>query len=215
MSKTKFWGSNTAQGIGKASNAGLDGYWDRILSTRLFAKQFDRIVLVDHSSSGKSVDGFRLAYSAILTRAYQQGKINQQQWNLYEVQIPMVFINVIDRRRSTGGSAAPPTPPLTVQTIATITADTNEGEIDRILADKEVHPRVAAEYPPKKWRRTVAQAWEDDPVHSKQNAIQMRARIKTYNENHGGLLVPDPPQPQFPLQYTYQQLPQWGNYPGT
>lgn len=190
ISKTKYYKTNAAEAVGMPNNAGLDNYWDRVLKQRLYpGKQYDRIVLVDHSSSGKSVDGFREAFVDVIKRAEEKKKISKDDSKAIRG-MKMVFINVVDwRRRPGGGNEATPPKSKKIELIDTITLQgTNEGEIDVILADKDKHPRVACEYYPRRWYKTVKQCWEKDG--GLENAKTQRTMIKEWNEKNGGLIGP-------------------------
>ena len=190
VSKTKYYGvSGKQENKGVPNKAGLDNFWDRVLKQRVDHKAFDRIVLVDHSSTGKSVDGFRKAFVEVISRAYEKKKINHKRAQAL-VDVPMKFINVVDwRRRPGNGQEA--TQPVKVGLLATVTCDSAEGVIDTILADKDKHPRVACEYYPRRWYKTVKDCWEKDGGF--ENAKHQRTLIKQYNEQHGGLLTVQPP----------------------
>ena len=203
VSKTKYYGvSGVQENKGVPDNSGLDGFWDRVLKQRVDHKNFDRIVLVDHSTTGKSVDGFRKAYVQVIRRAEDKKKISHTRAkNLIEAE--MAFINVVDwRRRPDHGQEA--TAPKKVDLLATITCKSAEGVIDTILADKEKHPRVACEYYPRRWYKTVGQCWDKDG--GLENAKNQRTLIKQYNENHGGLLTVRPAANAEPGQASGQNV---------
>lgn len=103
----------------------------------------------------------------------------------------MAFQNVVDyRRRSGGGHEAIPPISDKIHTLSVLTAQVEEGEIDVILADKDKHPRVACEYYPRRWHKSVQACWDHDG--GKENALEQRAQIKEWNLKNGGLIGPSP-----------------------
>lgn len=115
MSKTKQLGK---PGVGSVPWGGFRDYYRRVLEPRISGKTYKRIVLVDHSGSGRSVDGAKTALLNILragdTTVYNQltGPNPGITWGL---------INVIDYRRRLGG-ARPYVPPKQVPLLAAFTA---------------------------------------------------------------------------------------------
>lgn len=199
ISKTKIYGTDDDGGKGRATNKGLDGYWDRVLQPRLAAKDFDRIVIIDHSGTGRSVDGFRKAFKDIVNRAKDQKKIPGDQAKKI-IDTPWYFINVIDWRRRPD-SSIPVQDPKTkaVKKISKVTLETKDGTIDKILADKDAHPRVTCEYWASRWEKSVGSCWTDDG--GKAAADEQRKAIKDWckDTSNGGLLSPTNP-PQEPKQ---------------
>ena len=169
------------------NSAGLDKYWDDHFQPALDSPiPIQRIVLVDHSGTGQSLNGFRLAFEDILNRAYQKQKISQTILQRM-LNTEMVFINIVDFSRRPGGPnpATPPTHPR-IRLIKTITLNVEPGEINRVLGDEGYHYRVRCQYYPRRWGKPINQCWAEDG--GRPQAIYQAAEIENYNRIHGGLI---------------------------
>ena len=191
-SKTKIYGTNQQEGKGKASNKGLDRYYGKVLLQRLDAAEFNRIVIVDHSGTGKSVDGFRVAFEDIIGRAKDMKKLKKDDAKRI-LNTPWYFINVVDWRRRPS-SKNPTVKPKSdiIKKVSIITLETDDDVINAILADENKHPRVACEYWPSRWESSVRDCWAEDGTLGIAEA-QKRAII-AWNEANGGLIDRNNPE---------------------
>ena len=186
MSKSKIYKTNEQDGKGKPTNAGLDGYWDRVLAQRLGQAKFDRIVVVDHSGTGKSVDGLRKAFVDIVNRAKDKKKIKEDEAKEI-INTPWYFINVVDWRRRPDSKNPTKAPTSSIiKKISIITFETPDDVINEILADEDKHPRVACEYWPSRWSETVGKCWEEDGTLNE--AKEQRDSIIKWNKDNGDLI---------------------------
>ncbi|MCJ1247617.1 hypothetical protein MMC30_004832 [Trapelia coarctata] len=160
----------------KASEQGLKKYYKDILYPALMVKPVARIVLVDHSGGGGSVDGFRQAFLAMV-RAGQPDSLESL------TNIEMVLINVIDEGRKQGGSN-PVEDPKTVRVLIKIYLP-GEGYLDTIVVGK-AHPRVTPDYPPGKWEIPFDKAWK---TGEEKAALQLVNSVVDYNKKNGGLVT--------------------------
>ncbi|KAL8829970.1 MAG: hypothetical protein Q9191_001695 [Dirinaria sp. TL-2023a] len=192
LSKSKIYKTNQQDGKGQPTNAGLDGYWDRVLKKRLNNAAFDRIVVVDHSGTGKSVDGFRKAFVDVVNRAKDQKKIKSDDAKEI-IQTPWHFINVVDWRRRPGSNNPTKDPTSSIiKKITKITFETPDDVINTILADEDKHPRVACEYWPSRWSESVKKCWEQDGTL--EAAEEQRKSIEQWNQDNGGLISDTNPE---------------------
>ena len=65
MSKTKWYRNQEANNEEKAlatpKSGGLENFYTEVIRDKIVGRGINRIILVDHSSSGRSVDGARRA----------------------------------------------------------------------------------------------------------------------------------------------------------
>ena len=202
MSKSRIYGTNEDGGKGKANNRGLDGYWQRVLEPRLTRAEFNRIVIVDHSGTGKSVDGLRKAFKEIVNRAKDTKQIRGSDAKKY-LDTPWHLINVVDWNRRPGSlnpTRAPTSSIFQGKKPTIITFQVPGNVINDILADEDKHPRVACNYWASRWGDTVAACWEEDKekpgsVVSLEAAQEQRDAIVRWNRDNGGLIsATNPPK---------------------
>ena len=186
MSSTKYYGTNAHHGIGIATDRGKRRYFKNELERKLTQRNFNRIVLVDRSTQGESLDGFRRLWEDLLDVA--KARYNPP-WNNNRInrlkQMEMVFINIVDwNRRQT--TVAPTSDRITQ--IAKITVQSDGGAIDTLLRDNDPHPRLQPDYPPRVWEASVDAVWgtHDDGSGRKTSQIN---RIKNYNRAQGRGLI--------------------------
>ena len=165
MSKTKEYGDSRQ---GKATQAGLTRNWEKVLNPKMIGKDIDRIVLVDHSKTGQSPDGFR---EAVLEMARVAAPQNVQSLE----RIPMVLINIIDEaRRQREG--LPVSDPKTVPVLARIYPQ-GSNPLSGIIGAKQ-HARLTPEYPPSQWEKAIKDSWGND---EKAAADKLKEQIKRWN----------------------------------
>jgi hypothetical protein len=172
------------------SPAGSSRYFKEVLLPTLVGQQLGRIILVDHSGSGRSVDGF---HEAFLDAAYSYAYLNADtagtedpsavatQLREYYKALPCFLINVVDYDRRPDGPRSPVNP-LHVPVLDTITQG-KSGEVNALVGDKKAHPRVIPEYPPNKWETPVKDNWKSG---EEAMATKMRSSIMAYNRINGG-----------------------------
>ena len=194
ISKTKYWNTNEKNGVGKATDAGLDRYFNKVLLERLDKQKFDRIVIIDHSGTGGSIDGFRDAFKAIINRAYTKKKFDKKTRDGV-LDTPWYFINVVDWRRRPD-SKNPTVDPKTkiIKKISHITFESPNDVINGILGDEDKHPRVACEYYPARWEQSVQDCWKEDGIL--EAAKVQRQAILDWNTANGGLITTTNPPKQ-------------------
>ena len=208
ISKTKLWGKDDKGGVGKATNAGLDAYWDNVLERRLkINKAFKRLTIVDHSGTGQSVDGFRKAFVALVTRASKvkvDGEYKCPPNVAKEIlALPWHFINVVDYKRRPGGPnpVTNPTDPI-IQKTTIITFESADNVINGCLGDEEKHPRVECEFPPKEWPIKVGECWDKQKEQTGDNKLawakEQRKAIQDWNTANGGLITKTNPSADDP-----------------
>ena len=178
-SKAKKYGEDGYE----ASRPGLERYWEMIVGPTLLEKQIERIILVDHSGTGQSVDGFRNilldACQAGIEKAH--GAANGVKARKQLSEFPMYLINVIDATRA--DKSKPVVDPKTVPVLAKLT--TGGKNLVNVMLGGEKHPRVQPEYPPTKW--DIA-AKDCASTQEKADAKAMRDDIINWNKKHGGLI---------------------------
>lgn len=175
----------------KPSKAGLLQYVDDILTPKLFQRPFKRIVLIDRSTKGDSLDGFRRAFVDMLDVAQRERSDTYTERVVKALKKKqMAFINVVDWKRQE--TTVPPKSDKITQ-VAKVTVQSNEGFIDRLLRDNDPHPRLQPDYPPRLWVKTQKEAWKLQGG-SGNKKDQVEAIIK-FNQYHGGLLNKNYPQP--------------------
>ena len=192
ISKTKYWNTNQKNGVGKATNKGLDRYFKKVLLERLEEDKFNRIVVIDHSGTGASIDGFRDAFKAIINRAYDKDNLDKKTRNAI-LDTPWYFINVVDWRRRPD-SNNPTIDPRTkiIKKISYITFQSPDDVINGILGDEDKHPRVACEYYPARWEQSVKDCWKEDGILDA--AKVQRDAIEDWNAANGGQLTATNPK---------------------
>jgi hypothetical protein len=162
---------------------GLERYWEKIVGPTLLEKQIERIILVDHSGSGQSVDGFRrsLLDACQIGVEKSHGAANGLKARQQLSEFPMYLVNVIDASRA--DRSRPVIDPKTVPVLAKLT--TGGRNLVNVMVGGERHPRVQPEYPPTKW--DIA-AKDCASAQEKADAKAMRDDIINWNKNHGGLI---------------------------
>jgi hypothetical protein len=191
-SNTRQYGTLGGQNSIIATRDGAHRYFDKVLSPTLEGKEIGRIILVDHSGSGKSVDGFYLAFldAAYAYKGIKEMDAGNEDWDApattfrqYYEAIPWYLINIVDFDRRPDGSN-PAIPPRYVQLLDTITVG-KSGELNSLVGDSRSHPRVTPDYPPTKWEIPIKDCWEKD---EEKLANDMKKSIINYNKKHGGLI---------------------------
>ncbi|KAF4627940.1 hypothetical protein G7Y89_g10213 [Cudoniella acicularis] len=162
---------------------GLERYWNLIVGPPLLGRNIERIILVDHSGSGQSVDGFRRivldACQVAITKS--RGAADGITARNDVAQIPMYLINVIDQSRS--GTTNPIVDPQTVPVLAKLTVS-GKGVVNKLLGDERRHPRVQPEYPPEKWEQPAKNSWASEEEKADGTTMSV-------NKNGGNCLVRD------------------------
>lgn len=174
-SKAKFY----AQRGYMASQAGLRRYWQYNLAETLENQHVPRIILIDHSFSGRSVDGFR---SELLDAAHAGG--GEAESNRLS-HVPMWLINVIDGGISPN-SVTNPTSLRTGGVLAKL-SEGRAGLVNRMVGDEGRHPRVQPDYPPTKFEVSARSCWSSS---DRQYAQDFQNKIIVWNQRHGGLIRP-------------------------
>ena len=174
---------------------GLKRYYDQILQKRLKAAPFNRIVLVDHSGGGGSVDGFRTAFWEIL-------HTGSPEFAKDVFQVPMVLINVIDELRKPD-SSKPVVDPKTVPVLTKIWI-AGEHLVNRMLGDEKIHSRLVPSYPASQWETPVKDSWSSK---DKDAATDLKNQIISYMNKNGGLIANNSPAPK-----KAKPLPWWIKY---
>ena len=192
MSGTRDYKKNSKN---TPTHKGLKRYYDQILHKRLKAASFNRIVLVDHSGGGGSVDGFRTAFWEIL-------HTGSPEFAKDVFQVPMVLLNVIDETRKPG-SARPVVDPKTVPVLDKVWV-AGKNLVNRMLGDEIVHPRLVPSYPASQWETPVKDSWSSK---DKDAAKDLESQITSYMNKKGGLIANNSP----PLKKS-KPLPWWLKY---
>jgi hypothetical protein len=165
------------------TNAGLKRYYEQVLHPKLKKAPFDRIVLLDHSGTGQSVDGFRRAFHDIVQAGYPE--ILDDIMN-----IPMVLINVIDEYRRPNGKL-PPTDPKNVPVLAKFYPP-GKGVLNAIVGGV-VHPRVTPDYRAPNWENPIKDSWRKG---EKAAAQELEQQIVDYCQKNGGLVTKNEQPPR-------------------
>lgn len=201
ISSTKKYG----QPDFKASSKGLARYFDKILKETLVDgngkdKDIKRIILVDHSSSGQSVDGFKKAFGDMVRAAYKKEGNSADVANKAAIRFSdkLQLINVIDYIRGPKGNDDI-TDPENVHVIDRIDLG-KANQVNILLGDKRAHDRITPDYPPAKWEQPARESWGNDgsdktrpkisPKDEKQNGRLMEESISKWNQENGGLIAP-------------------------
>ncbi|MCJ1486043.1 hypothetical protein MMC06_006219, partial [Schaereria dolodes] len=178
MSGTRDYGKNKKN---TATPKGLKRYYDKVLHPKLKQAPFDRIVLIDHSGGGGSVDGFRKAFWEILYTGSPDFANDV-------FQVPMVLINVIDETRKPDGSR-PVVDPVTVPVLKKIWVK-EKNLVNGMLGDEKVHPRLVPSYPASQWETAIKDSWTQG---DKDSAKALRDQITSYMNKNGGLIKDNNP----------------------
>jgi hypothetical protein len=194
--------------IQEATRQGLHRYFNKVLKPMLLNednthKVIRRIIMIDHSGGGGSVDGWWLAFldSASAYWAGDDFENGDENWpqgeeslNIrdYYRDIPRFLINIVDYdRRPGGGNEA--IAPLEVPLLATLTIG-KSGDVNTLVGDKRSHPRLVPEYPPNSWERPIKNSWADENEESAATAL--KDDIIRWNKDNGGLIgSPRPKKP--------------------
>lgn len=168
----------------KPTQKGLERYYKKVLHPKLTKTEFNRIVLVDHSGGGGSVDGFRKAFHDMVQAGNPKALDDL-------MKVPMVLINVIDELRKDGGPR-PVIKPKDVQTIAKFFPP-GKDHLNKIL-DGKAHPRVTPEYPPPQWETPIKDSWKPGQQAA---AARIEKQVKEFCAKNGGLVKDkEPPKPK-------------------
>jgi hypothetical protein len=194
MSSSKRYGQPSF----RPSETGLARYFDVFLRP-MMQVPITRFVLIDHSSTGKSVDGFRRAFlDMVYYYGLEQGATPEgaQAGKTFYAKIPMVLINIVDYNRREHG----PRPVIDPESVPVdaIYHDGGPGEVNKMVGDEKNHDRVTANYPPEKWHISDARCWGSktiSPINEYTNGRAMRADIVDWNKRHYHLITPDSPGP--------------------
>jgi hypothetical protein len=156
--------------------------------------RIDRILLVDHSSQGKSVDATKAILRDVMRAAAPHvPQINQRRYR----QVPFALINVIDSRKTfkflgvylwVSGIKNP----QTVRLDTVITASKN-GQIDRLLGDEGHHFRNQVDYWPARFDTRTIDLWDADQVGWR-NAERIRTQIRNHVEANNNNVLMSPSQ---------------------
>ena len=182
MSDTKNWEMTRR---GTASTEGMQDYNYYFFLRALSQRQFNRIILVDRSTKGESVDGVKKIISSLLSRARHDGQITSDFENHVNANVPMYLINLVDWRRM--GPDDPTTPPRDVTQLARVTIRDAPGAVDTLLRDAEIHPRIYPDYYPSRWDRSIDDVWRR--TGGSGNARLQREALINYNSGIGGGLI--------------------------
>ncbi|KAF4629925.1 hypothetical protein G7Y89_g8217 [Cudoniella acicularis] len=165
------------------TEAGLVNYFAQELAPLVVGKDnINRIVLIDHSGTGRSVDGFYEAVLDMVVAYYGNGdEAAGAAARATFSEIPVVLINVIDASRQTTNV---PTPPQVVELLATIIVG-QPGALNRLVGDKTSHPRVQPDYPCTYWEFSAGDCFTPG---ERNDALAMVHDIIKWNEDNGGLI---------------------------
>lgn len=171
MSKTKTYKT------GLASKKLLNGYWDNAFEYMVAGKGFTRIIIVDHSGTGQSVDGFREAILDIVNAAPISSSVKKD-----FAKRPMALINVIDYSRRDRG----PRPTVNPKTVPVLLKfDVGDTNLLNGMVGGVIHPRIQPEYPYTSWNTPIEKAFKSNEL---KDAKAMVDDIRSYNEKNGGLI---------------------------
>lgn len=163
---------------GSPSKEGAQNYYRDILQNKLAGKAITRFVLVDHSTTGGSVNGARRAILEIIKAA-----ADRQIYDHFKT-LPWGLINLVDA--GTTQITDPDADKIMVMARLRIG---NPGELNRLVGDRQVHDRVEVEYYPLRWEKTVGYWWGVDG--GKPQAVSLRRQIAdNARANNNGQLLP-------------------------
>ncbi|KAF2107189.1 hypothetical protein BDV96DRAFT_654037 [Lophiotrema nucula] len=165
-------------------------YYHNYLWPKFGGKAVDRIILVDHSSSGRSVDATRAILMDCIWQRYRQlERAPSQFYNDWDWSGKFLLYNFIGRRKQFSDGTFDVENPKRVPIFRQFTAGGNH-EVDHLLADEGYHDRVQAEYYPRRFDRTTTDIWAADGGFPQ--AQRMRQQIRDYvrSRNNGQLLSP-------------------------
>ncbi|KAF1948155.1 hypothetical protein CC80DRAFT_541145 [Byssothecium circinans] len=174
---------NDPEGKGVLRN-GVDDlikYYDDLIERKIRGLRINRIMLVDHSSSGRSVEATRL----LLVTMFQQKGVWDQfrgvQWGLF---------NVIDKSKVVNDRIVGVTPPRGfLDPILMVGGE--PGHVNKLLGDERRHYRCQADYWPSRWHLDLDTVWTygNRPAAT---AIRQQIRNAVRERNNGRLLDPNP-----------------------
>ncbi|KAF2011205.1 hypothetical protein BU24DRAFT_485811 [Aaosphaeria arxii CBS 175.79] len=161
--------------------------------------EINRFLLVDHSSTGKSVDATKLIlyhslYYAALVQDDPYPEVKKQNY----AKKPWALFNVIDKRKTKRltlmGDRRPDMEQITNPKDVTVVKHFWVGgdrDVDKILGDEDRHYRNQIDYWPARWNQPVTHYWAQDQT-KKNQADQIRKQIKDYVKkvNKGKLMTP-------------------------
>ena len=201
-----------------ASFQGLYRYFDKVMMPTLVEKQVGRIILIDHSGSGASVDGWFLAFLDSVSARWGKEVFDAggdwrnsepaKRARAYYDSIPRFLINVVDYDRRPDGPR-PAIPPESVVVLDTITVGVSN-EVNRLVGDKKAHDRVTPDYPPSKWEIPIKDSWAS--ANEQDYATLMKNDIINWNKQNGGLIGSPDPKTKLPKKKkpsTYEKFFSW------
>lgn len=133
----------------------LQNYWKLHIKNKVSDLRIDRIVLVDHSSTGRSVE----ATKQILKDAFRRGRAGARFMN-----VQWALFNVVDARKIVmrdGRLIYDVRDPANFNEVQ-VMHDGQPHEVDRLLGDENHHDRCQANYYPRRFDRDLKQIWDKD-----------------------------------------------------
>ncbi|KAF2677903.1 hypothetical protein K458DRAFT_395543 [Lentithecium fluviatile CBS 122367] len=126
-------------------------YWSRYLAPKFEQRNIKRIMLVDHSTSGQSVEATKQIFQDIFYEAGVASRFRNAIWGLY---------NVVDTSIL---PAKPPTNPdgFDLPSVRHASAGAAQA-VNHLVGDKRHHNRIQVEYYPRRWYKTTTEAWSKD-----------------------------------------------------
>ncbi len=198
---------------------GLYRYFDKVMMPTLVGKEVGRIIMIDHSGSGDSVDGWFLAFLDSVSARWgrTEGDAGGDWANsepakaarAYYESIPRFLINIVDYDRRPDGPR-PAIPPKYVDVLDTITVG-GSGEVNRLVGDKKAHDRVTPDYPPEKWNIPIKNSWAS--ANEQSYATLMKNDIINWNKQNGGLIGSPDPKTKLPKKKKPSTLQKFFNFP--
>ncbi|KAF2013263.1 hypothetical protein BU24DRAFT_411027 [Aaosphaeria arxii CBS 175.79] len=206
---------NDPEGYGKlpgndwgTKGAHLTEYYARYLRPKFLVTQEDdshqvadgliinRFLLVDHSTSGRSVDATKLLIDHVFHFAKRyKGRFAELEARNYDA-VPFSIFNVLDKKDTVRigghrGAKFSLKAPKTVKLIGDFWVG-SKGDVNRILGDGDHHYRNQVDYWPARWNADTGYWWMLEP-EKKQQAVEIRAQIKKYVRDHNGgrLMAPE------------------------
>lgn len=146
---------------------GLARYFDMILKPTLVGRDIGRILLIDHSGSGQSVDGWYTAFLDSISAEWgHTAHLRGEDWTRdpeamrarqFYAGVPIYLINVVDQKGRQDGNR-PAIAPTLVPVLDIIVAG-RRGEVNRLVGNEAEHHRGTPDYPPSQWEIPIKQSW--------------------------------------------------------